>query len=56
METTGMWHMKKYICRKQANITEYIENCPIYELCTGEEQIPGSSIFVWWWDQNLNPE
>ena len=55
MELAGMWHMKEYIGMRQATITEYIPNRPIYELYTREEQMLGSIIFVWWWYQDLNP-
>ena len=55
LELAGMWHMKEYIGMRQATITEYIPNRPIYELYTREEQMLGSIIFVWWWYQDLNP-
>ena len=31
-------------------------NRPIYELCTGAEQILWLSIFMCWWYQEINPE
>ena len=49
-----IWPMKQYIQRQKANIAEYIENHPIYELCTGVERMPGLNRLMWWWDQELN--
>ena len=56
LEATGLWPMKEYIRRQQATIAEYIANHPMYELCTGEERIMGSSRFLWWWDQDISQE
>ena len=33
-----------------------LQNCPICELFTRVEHMPGSSIYMLWWDQDLNPE
>ena len=51
-----MCPMKDYIWSRQANIAEYIANRPIFELCMGAEQIPGSSRFKKWWDKDINWE
>ena len=56
LEATGLWQMKDYIWRRKATIVEYIVNRPIYELCTGVDQIPGLSRFMRCWDQDLNSE
>ena len=55
LEGAGMWKIKEYIQRHKAVITDYTVNNPIYEMCMGSERIPGSSRFMWWWDQYLNP-
>ena len=48
--------MKEYIWILQDTIAEYITNRPIYELCTGADQIPGPVRFMRLWDQDLNWE
>ena len=52
----GIWSMKDHIQIRKATITEYIANCPVYELCTGAEQIPGLIRFMYWWVQDINQE
>ena len=49
LEVADLWPLNEYIQRRQANIAEYITNHPIYELCMGVDQMPGSSMFLWWW-------
>ena len=56
LEAAWICPMKEYIWRRQDIIAQYIANRPIYDLCTGAEQMPKLSICVWWWDQDLNPE
>ena len=56
LEATGMWLMKEYIRRWQANIAGYITNFQICELCIGSERMMGSSRLMQWWNQDLNPE
>ena len=56
MDAMGLWPIKEYIWRRQATIAEHIVNCPIYELCTATEKMLGSSIFMRWWYQEINPE
>ena len=45
-----------YTWTRKAIIVDYITNLPIYDLSTVEERIPGSGIFMQWWDQDLNPD
>ena len=33
-------------------IVDYIDNFPIYELCTRVEQVQGYIRFLLWWDQD----
>ena len=56
LEEVGLWPMKEYIRRRQATIAKYITNIPIYELCTGENQMMLSSRFMRWWDQDITWE
>ena len=56
LEAEVLWPMKEYIRRWQDTIVYYILNHPIYELCTGAENIPGSRRFLRWWDQDLTRE
>ena len=39
LEVAGLCPMKEYIHRWYITIAEYITNCPIYEVCMGEELI-----------------
>ena len=32
-------------------MVEYVSGQPIYEMCTGAEQMDGNSRFLIWWDQ-----
>ena len=56
MEAAGLWPMKEYIQRRQANIAEYIANHPIYELYAGVEWMPCLSTLMWWWHQDVKPQ
>ena len=49
LEAAGVFPMKEYIWRRQADTVGYIVNFSIYELCTMAERIPGSSISIQWW-------
>ena len=51
LEAAYLWPIKELIQRRHSTITAYITNRPIYELCTGAENIPGYSIFTRWWDK-----
>ena len=51
-----MCPMKEYILRCQSIIADYISNRPIYELCMGEERMPGPIIFMQLWYKDLNLE
>ena len=52
MEVTGVWLMWEYIRRRQATITRYIVENPIFELCMRAERRKESSRFIRWWDQD----
>ena len=56
MEAAGIWPIKEYIQRQQATISVKVAYPPIYELCTGAEQIPGSSWMISWRDQGMGCE
>ena len=56
LEAAGLWPMNEYIWRRRDTIAKYIKNSPIYELCTGGDNMPGPSIFMRWWDQEINLE
>ena len=43
LESTGIWQIKEYIQRLQDTIAAQVACRPIYELCTGTEQMTGSS-------------
>ena len=43
--------MQGYVWILQATIAEYIVTRPIFEMCTGAEQIPGTSRILSWWNQ-----
>ena len=49
LELTGIYLMREYLRRQQAKIAEYVAGRPIYELCTREERMYGSSRFLMWW-------
>ena len=52
MEAAGIQPIGVYIRRRQVNIEERVAFRPIYELCIEDEQIPGTSRLVRWWDQD----
>ena len=56
LDITGVWPIKEYIKRRQATITAHIACQPIYELCTGVDNITGSDKFMRWWDQDVGRE
>ena len=56
LEAAGLWSIKNYIWRRQATISEYIDNRPIYELFTDPERIMVSSRLLRWWDKDLTRE
>ena len=42
-----------YIRRRQAAIEERVAFCPIYEIFTEEERMPGNIRMVQWWNQDV---
>ena len=56
LEIEGICPTKEYIQKQMATIMAHIDCCPIYELCTGADEMPGSSILMKWWDQDLGWE
>ena len=56
LDAARLWSIKEYSQRLQATIAAQ-ETCrPIYELCTGAYQIPGSSQIMMLWDLNVVSE
>ena len=49
LETAGIWPIKENIQQRQDTVAVQVACCPIYELCKGEERIPGTIIFIRWW-------
>ena len=39
-----------------ATVSAQVACWPIYDLCTGEERMPGTIRFMWWWDQDVGKE
>ena len=56
LDTSGIWPIKEYIQRRQANVAAQVDCHPIYELCAGAERVPGTSRFMWWWYQDMGRE
>ena len=52
MDTSGLHHIGMYIRRRQEIIAERVACRPIYDMCTEEEQMPGTSRLVRWLDQD----
>ena len=52
LESVGIWWIKKYIQIKKATIMAQMACQTIYEICTGEEWMSGSSRMVRSWDQD----
>ena len=46
LEVKGMWIIKEYIQMQNSKIAVHFSNRPLYEICTGAENFPGSSIFM----------
>ena len=40
----------------KATIAAQVDFRPIYELCMGAEMMPGASMFMRWWDQEVGQE
>ena len=55
LEQAGLWPMREYIRRRQASITEWIANRPIYELCQEATPASGASRMLRWWEQDHSP-
>ena len=51
LDIAGMWPIKEYIQRYWDSIAAHIAFRPIYEMYMEAEKIPGSSLFMMWWDQ-----
>ena len=41
LETVGLYDIGVYISHQHKTVAQYIENCPIMELCLEAEQKPG---------------
>ena len=51
-----IWTLKEYIQKQKATIAAKTFFQTIYDICTGTEKIPGSSIFMRCWDQDVGQE
>ena len=47
LETSGICTIKEYIKLRQGTVAAQVACWIRYELCTGEEQMPGTSKFMW---------
>ena len=52
MEAAGLFLIKEYIQRHQADISVQMVCRKICELCTGAKLMPGSIWLMRWWDQD----
>ena len=52
MKAAGIHPIGVYIRKWQSNIEEKVSCCPIYELCTEAERMPGMIRLVQWWDHD----
>ena len=52
METIGLHLSRVCIRRQHTTIAEGVVCCPINEMCTEAERMPGTSRMVRWWDQD----
>ena len=53
IKAVGLYPMKEYIRRQQADIAAQVVCRPIYELCIEAEGRPGTSQMMIWWDQDV---
>ena len=55
LEIARLWPIKEYIQRRQGTVAAQVVCRPIYELCTGAERIPGTSMLcsgrIMTWDR-----
>ena len=49
LDTYGIWPTKYYIQRRQDTVASQVVCRPMYDMCTGEERMPVTNSFVWWW-------
>ena len=56
MEAVGLCPIKENIQIWKGTIAAQVACRPIYELCTGEEWMLGSSQMMRWWDQDMGRE
>ena len=53
LDTAGIRNIKEYIQRRQTTVVAQVAWLLIYEICTGEEHMTGTSKFMRWWDQDV---
>ena len=53
MEAAGLHPIRDYIRRRQSTIAENVACLPIDEIYSKEEEMPGTSRIVRWWDQDV---
>ena len=56
LEISGLGPIKDYIQKRQATIIVHNACQLIFELCTGAENMPGSSQFMRWVEQDVGQE
>ena len=49
----GLHLIGDHIRRRQAIVAEKVDCLPIYKLCVKAEWMPGTSLMVRWWDQDV---
>ena len=49
----GLWPISKYIQRRRHHILTYIQDLPIFNLCTTSSTLSGTRHHTWWWEQPL---
>ena len=56
LEAVGLYPIQEYIQRQYATMAAQVAFQPIYDLCTNEEQRPGTIQMMKWWDQDAVQE
>ena len=52
MKTVGLHPIGVYTRSRKETIAEMVAFCPIYELFTEDDRMPGTSRLVRWWEQD----
>ena len=56
LEKVGLYTIDEYVNVRRNTILRFVSQRPIYELCRGAEQMRGTGMRQYWWEQSMELE